>query len=283
MARVQNLDLYKVLDVEEGVDSARIQSSYRLRARNCHPDRHPGKESTFHTLKDALDVLTDPEYKGKYDRILASRKALEKRNSQIDTRRRHLKTDLEKREKASQSSVPDERENTIQRLRREGDLLVEKSEEDIIIGLRNLVITTPKEKTIIKVKWSTQMATYSIESLGKIFFKYGNILNVVMGTKKNTALVEFENIQAAQMAYNIEKGHRDHLSWVGFDYDPLLKPMFEMKALFKDTSSSEVFPRYMFKVVSGDIGTYKFLPKKDIVQYIHQMETMVFSKMDKSN
>ena len=43
MARVQNLDLYKVLDVEEGVDSARIQSSYRLRARNCHPDRHPGQ------------------------------------------------------------------------------------------------------------------------------------------------------------------------------------------------------------------------------------------------
>ena len=234
-----------------------------------------GKESTFHTLKDALDVLTDPEYRGKYDRILASRKALEKRNSQVDRRRINLgirlKTDLEKREKAaSQSSVPDNREITIQRLRREGDLLVEKAEEDIIERLKNLVITTPKEEPIIKVRWSIQMAAYSKEDLGKIFFKYGNVLNVVMGTKKNTALVEFENINAAQMALNIEKGHRDHLSWVGFDYDPLLKPMFEIKALFKKTNCSEVFPRYMFKGVSSDI-----------VQYIHQMELIVFSKMEK--
>ena len=43
LARVQGLDLYRVMGVEEGENSARIQSSYRLRARNCHPDRHPGR------------------------------------------------------------------------------------------------------------------------------------------------------------------------------------------------------------------------------------------------
>ena len=220
-------------------------------------------------------MLTDPEYRGKYDRILASRKALEKRNSQVDRRRINLgislKTDLEKREKAaSKSNVPDKREMIIQRLRREGELLVEKSEQDIIERFNNLVITTPKEEPIIKVKWSIQMGAYSVEDLGKIFFKYGNVLNVVMGNKKNTALVEFENIHAAKMAFNIEQGHRDHLSWVGLDYDPLLQPMFEIKAFFKDTSCSEVIPRYTFNGVSNDI-----------VQYICQMESIVFSKMEK--
>lgn len=42
LERVKHLELYKELGLSQGARLGDVQSSYRRKARRCHPDKHPG-------------------------------------------------------------------------------------------------------------------------------------------------------------------------------------------------------------------------------------------------
>ena len=64
----------------------------------------------------------------------------------------------------------------------------------------------------VKVRWDRKAGLqYSGEQLQRIFSKYGNITGVVLSDKKGgSALVEFEDLNAAKMAVTIETGFSEN-------------------------------------------------------------------------
>ena len=226
----------------------------------------PGHEEEFHQLGDVLAVLEDVETRREYDKLLAGRRRDErarrreaKKMEEMEERRRRMKETLERMERLhceGKGRLESERE-VVEKLRREGAVLLEKEQEEVLTKLENLLISK-KEKVepILKVRWSKEKKSYTEEDLREVFFKYGDIANIVMDRRKPTALVEYCNIETARMAFNIEKG---------FEESPLT-----IKALFDKTSSKHVFPRYVFDGASVEPA-----------EYLDQMEAIIVAKLAK--
>jgi len=168
---------------------------------------------------------------------------------------RKFKEELERKESLNESKHESEeqRKILIEKLREEGRRLLEQDQEDMLRKFENLIISKTKENPILKIRWSKdRKALYTKESLESIFNKYGNIANVVI--KKCSGLIEFESLEAAKIALNVE---------TGFLENPLT-----IKPLFKDTNSKNIFTKYpcMTTKTSLDVS-------------IKEMENFVFSKL----
>ena len=72
----QTKDLYDVLDVDEDASKEEIKKAYRTLARKHHPDRNPDDPQAaerFQRVKEAYQVLRDPERRARYDDTRAAR------------------------------------------------------------------------------------------------------------------------------------------------------------------------------------------------------------------
>lgn len=65
------LDPYAELGVGRGASEAEIKKAYRRKAKELHPDQHPGdkaKAEAFKRVSKAYDIIGDKEKRAKYDR-----------------------------------------------------------------------------------------------------------------------------------------------------------------------------------------------------------------------
>lgn len=65
-------DFYEVLGLNRDAGTDEIKKAYRRLARQYHPDANPGNkdaEAKFKEVKDAYDVLSDPQKRSRYDRF----------------------------------------------------------------------------------------------------------------------------------------------------------------------------------------------------------------------
>ena len=64
------MDYYAVLGVNKGASSDEVKKAFKKKAMKYHPDRtgnDKGAEKKFKEIKEAYDVLSDPQKKSMYD------------------------------------------------------------------------------------------------------------------------------------------------------------------------------------------------------------------------
>ncbi len=65
-------DFYEVLGVQKGASDADIKKAFRKKAKEYHPDLHPGDqaaEKAFKEVNEAYEVLSDADKKARYDQF----------------------------------------------------------------------------------------------------------------------------------------------------------------------------------------------------------------------
>ncbi|XP_071486877.1 dnaJ homolog subfamily C member 17-like [Diadema antillarum] len=225
---VSNLDLYELLDLLPDATEQAIKKAYRKKALKCHPDKNPDNPQAaveWEKLAKALEILTDPEAKAAYDKVLKARKAAELRNRALESKRKKIKEDLESREasfRQEQGNTIDaacQLEREILRLREEGSRTLKKEQELLKTELLQASAASEEESPKLKVKWKSkkedaQNGGYSYEFLKRAFDKYGKVTNIIISSKRNgSAIVEFSTVHAAELAVSNE---------VGLQHNPLV-------------------------------------------------------------
>ncbi|XP_008568469.1 PREDICTED: dnaJ homolog subfamily C member 17 isoform X3 [Galeopterus variegatus] len=238
------MDLYALLGIEEKAADKEVKKAYRQKALSCHPDKNPDNPRAaelFHQLSQALEVLTDAAARAAYDKVWKAKKQAAERTQKLDERRKKVKLDLEARERQAQAQGSEEEEESrntrtleqeIERLREEGSrqleeqqrLIQEQINQERDQRLRGKAENaegkgTPK----LKLKWKCKTEDkskggYSKDVLLRLLRKYGEVLNLVLSSKKaGTAVVEFATVKAAELAVQNEVGLVDNplkISWL---------------------------------------------------------------------
>ncbi|XP_060616520.1 dnaJ homolog subfamily C member 17 [Anolis sagrei] len=228
------LDLYALLGVGEKAADKEIKKAYRQKALTCHPDKHPDNPKAaelFHQLSQALALLTDAAARAAYDKVRKAKKQAAERTQKLDDRRKKVKLDLEAREREAQSRVSKEEEihitrtleQEIRRLREEGSRQLEEQQRLIkeqirlekgqqVHGKQDRYGEESKGTPKLKLRWKCSKEDetkggYSKEVLLQILQKYGEVLNLLISSKKTgSAVVEFATVKAAEMAVKNEVG-----------------------------------------------------------------------------
>ncbi|CAG9864680.1 unnamed protein product [Phyllotreta striolata] len=233
--KIEELDLYEILNVEVNSSVAEIKKAYRKQALQCHPDKNPDDPNAakkFHELSKILEVLTDSSARAAYDKVLKAKKEAILRHKELDSKRRKLKEDLEAREKGGigrhkEKSASQLLKEEIERLRKEGSKQVEEEIEMVRRELeKEFANNTANDgsKYRIKLKWSAEKndstnGGYTHEILHRFLSKYGDVQDLVMSPKKKgSALVEFKDKKAAEMAVDFEIGLPTNplkFEWIG--------------------------------------------------------------------
>ncbi|XP_011757373.1 dnaJ homolog subfamily C member 17 isoform X2 [Macaca nemestrina] len=202
----------------------KVKKAYRQKALSCHPDKNPDNPRAaelFHQLSQALEVLTDAAARAAYDKVRKAKKQAAERTQKLDEKRKKVKLDLEARERQAQAQESEEEEESrstrtleqeIERLREEGSrqleeqqrLIREQIRQEHDHRLRGKAENTEGQGTPkLKLKWKCKKedeskSGYSKDVLLRLLQKYGEVLNLVLSSKKpGTAVVEFATVKAA--------------------------------------------------------------------------------------
>ncbi|XP_050831278.1 dnaJ homolog subfamily C member 17 isoform X1 [Serinus canaria] len=238
-------DLYGLLGIGEKASEKEVKTAFRQKALTCHPDKNPDNPRAaeiFHQLSQALAVLTDAAARAAYDRVRRAKKEAAARTQKLDEKRKKVKLDLEAREREAQSQENEEEEiritrsleEEIIRLREEGSRQLEEQQrlvrEQIRLekeqhsrgkqernGAEGKI--TPKLKLRWKCRKEDETAGgYSKDVLLQILQKYGDVLNLLISSRKTgSAVVEFATVKAAEMAVKNEVGLLNNplkISWL---------------------------------------------------------------------
>ncbi|KAG9268169.1 hypothetical protein AMEX_G17113 [Astyanax mexicanus] len=237
---ILQLDLYALLGVEEKATEKEIKKAYRQRALSCHPDKNPDNPKAaelFHQLSQALEVLTDAAARAAYDKVRAAKKQAEERTRRLDDKRKKIKLDLEARErqaeedsqKVEEFKVSRTLEEEIARLREEGSRQLQEEQRLIREQIQReregrlhthsgTFLLLPCEiihcifPFLFQLKWKCKKdddtnGGYSQDFLQRLLQKYGDVLNIVISSKKKgSAVVEFATVRAAELACKNEVG-----------------------------------------------------------------------------
>lgn len=212
---ITQMDLYALLEIEETSSTAEITKAFRKKALKCHPDKFPNendKRDLFLLIKRALELLTDAQARQAYDACRKQKQLQQERLSKMDDKRKKFKEDLERNEQRASKptttifnkSSTDKLRAEIERLRREGNSLVDEELEKlhIIVEQDNQKISSNHVNIIIKYIPNTN--PYTDDELRQVFNKYG-VITTIVNVNPKRALIEFSQDHISQVIES-EKG-----------------------------------------------------------------------------
>ncbi|NWR35067.1 DJC17 protein, partial [Tachuris rubrigastra] len=159
-----------------------------------------------------------------YDRVRRAKKQAAERTQKLDEKRKKVKLDLEAREREAQSQESEEEEiritrmleEEIIRLREEGSRQLEEQQrlirEQIRLEREQHGQGERRGARSPHLRWKCRKEDetgggYSKDVLLQILQKYGDVLNLVISSRKaGSAVVEFATVKAAEMAVKNEVG-----------------------------------------------------------------------------
>ncbi|NXM92452.1 DJC17 protein, partial [Oenanthe oenanthe] len=231
-------DLYGLLGIGEKASEKEVKTAFRQKALTCHPDKNPDNPraaETFHQLSQALAVLTDAAARAAYDKVRRAKKEAAARTQKLDEKRKKVKLDLEAREREAQSQENEEEEiritrsleEEIIRLREEGSRQLEEQQrlirEQIRLEREQHRQGEHRGAGALTCRWKCRKEDetgggYSRDVLLQILQKYGDVLNLLISSRKTgSAVVEFATVKAAEMAVKNEVGLLNNplkISWL---------------------------------------------------------------------
>jgi DnaJ family protein C protein 17 len=215
IAKTATDDFYDLLSVTFDATESEIKRAYRRTSIKYHPDKNPDNATaadTFLRLAHARDILLDAKLKAVYDGQRLRRKEKTLQDNLLDGRRRKMKEDLERREKAGVSnkrkrmgdlSEAEKLEVKIQELAEDGKrrrkeqqekLEKKRQEEEAIFAEPSPEAesrpqapgqTVEIDRTIkVRFQKEGETSSWDKEKFAQMFAKYGKVDNVVMGAPK---------------------------------------------------------------------------------------------------
>ncbi|CAK9154036.1 unnamed protein product, partial [Ilex paraguariensis] len=220
------VDHYAVLGLPSGeerykLSEKEISKAYKLKALELHPDKRPddpNAHANFQKLKTSYEILKDEKARKLFDDLLRVKREKVQRESQHDSKRRKMMSDLEERERAAFASDPtvkvrDEEERIARKLKEEIARIRAMHANKAASTKSTLKKETPlggkesmdsggsvldKEK-VLKVSWENVGGDYTSQRLRDLFEKFGVVEDVLIRSskKKGSALIVMASKDAA--------------------------------------------------------------------------------------
>ena len=234
-------DYYELFCIPANATEAEIRRAYRKTSLLYHPDKvkpTPETSAKFQLLQVALNTLSDPVEREKYDQKREAKQKRKAENDALEGRRRKMKEDLEQRETNTPTSV-----NGIKRTWSERELEVKRIAEEnqrrreamMQAKLQRAQAEVPVEKATstiersVKVRWLKEGDGLDIEkaSLKSMFESYGEVEDVLVLKEKRrrisgrekkvvlgTAVIVFAAVPTAEKAIlNSAPDGIESISW----------------------------------------------------------------------
>ncbi|XP_059279594.1 uncharacterized protein LOC132033600 [Lycium ferocissimum] len=171
------VDHYAVLDLPSGEEGAKlsekdISKAYKKKALELHPDKRrgdPNADLNFQKLKTSYEILKDESARKLFDGLLRVKREKIQRQSQQDSKRRKMMSDLEARERAA-SQEEEERiarklKEEIARIRAMHSRKVSTSQKEAQTRAKVILTSVDKEK-VVKV-WDKNFEDSVLEKMRK--------------------------------------------------------------------------------------------------------------------
>ncbi|KAF2746109.1 DnaJ-domain-containing protein [Sporormia fimetaria CBS 119925] len=221
IAKTAEDDFYNLLGVTFDSSTSDIKRAYRKTSLRYHPDKNPDNAAAadlFIRLGHARDILLDAALKTTYDTARLRRKEKALQHEMLDSRRRAMKEELERRERegkvamdglkrkrGEEQSEAERREQELQRLaedgkrrRREMAERLERQWQEEEASLLSSTATPEPEKPqtksnespeidrTVKIRFprTPETEAWDKQTLTTMFSKYGQIDSIVIGKDK---------------------------------------------------------------------------------------------------
>ncbi|KAL5857005.1 hypothetical protein ACOSQ3_004463 [Xanthoceras sorbifolium] len=221
-----DVDHYEVLGLPSGVEGAKliekeISKAYKFKALELHPDKRPddpNARANFQKLKSSYDILKDEKARKLFDDLLKIKHEKQQRQSQHDSKKRKMMSDLEERERAvfapepavkarqEEKRIARQLKEEIERIRamhvkKEAAASFALHRETKQSGGGGAGAGLDKEK-MLKVSWEKVGEDYTAERLRELFSEFGAVEDVVIKSskKKGSALIVMANKDAVVAA-----------------------------------------------------------------------------------
>jgi DnaJ homolog subfamily C member 17 len=202
-------DYYKAIELQNDATAEEITKAYRKRVLKLHPDKNrndPKATEKFQALLKAYEVLSDEKARAAYDAVIATKRARQQRDKQMDGKLKRMKDDLETKENAWKKQRLDEDrakrafEAEMDRLRQQGwkKLREEQHLQSQMASMKH-EFKIPSLAAAIKVKWDATKVSFDEVKLQNIFIRFGEIDWIQAKTQSAVILYKAEASAAAAM------------------------------------------------------------------------------------
>ncbi|KAL8200359.1 hypothetical protein R6Q57_011698 [Mikania cordata] len=224
-----DIDHYVILGLptgEEGfkLSEKEITKAYRLKALELHPDKRPddpNAPANFQKLQTSYQILKDEKARKLFHDLIRVKQQKLQRQSQQDSKRRRMMSDLEERERSAfaahdpSAKATSEEESIARKLKEEISRIramhANKSTPTATSTMKkqngvgetsSLGLSAADKEKMLKVSWEKGDLDYSAERLRELFGTFGEVKDVVIRSlkKKGSALIIMATKEAAVAA-----------------------------------------------------------------------------------